>query len=234
MLLALLLACPTQVIGGDDDTDKGIDDADADADADADGDPVVDSTLIGRVYQISLANATIEEPAGVGSLLGGYIEQDLLVEVTAADATTISFLGALSDADARTLAQDTCVPTVDISGGDFTNNPEFDVGPTDLAFPVSDASVTIEGAVITGTFVDGGDTISDGVMEGLVDVRDLEGAVGMGADQICSLVGSFGASCEPCPDGEEYCLGFRAVDIEAPWIDDLDLVEIIEVSESCP
>jgi hypothetical protein len=74
--------------------------------------------------------------------------------------------------------------------------------------------------VITGTFDGSYETIEDGVFEGLIDTRPLDEAFGQ---DVCDLVGAFGAACVTCADGAEKCLEFRAENIEAPWIEGLDL-----------
>ena len=185
--------------------------------------------MVGRTYQFSFADATIEEPPGVGGLLGGYIEQDLLVEVTDVADPLIDFMGGLSEAGSSPPEQDLCAATADLADGDLSANPYFVVGPTELTMEASGVAITLFELEVSGVFVDDGDAIEDGEITGLIDTRPLDSLVGGGEGAVCDLVGSFGASCEDCPDGDTFCLRMKAVDIEAPWIEGLDLEE----SEGC-
>ncbi len=198
----------------DSDTDADTDsdtDADTDSDTDADTEPVSED-LTGRTYAVNIADATIVDPPGIGSLLGAYLTQQILLGVESATETELEILGALSVEDTTT--QDYCLATIDFPTADFSGNPDFAIGPTDLTMAVSGYTLTISQFEVSGTFASDGTYFDDGVVAGSIDTRPLDPLIGGGEGAICDLVGSFGASCSACPgDGEFFCLGLRAEDV---------------------
>lgn len=59
-------------------------------------DPV---SLVGRTYAVTLADARIVEPAGIGSVLTSYLTTDILLGVTGVGETSIDLLGGVSSSD---------------------------------------------------------------------------------------------------------------------------------------
>jgi hypothetical protein len=84
------------------------------------------STLVGNTYVVSLEGARFVKPAGVGSLLLGMLEQDILLGVVSVSDTEIEMNGALSETTSS--AQDRCEPSIDFpDAADFTGAPFFSI-----------------------------------------------------------------------------------------------------------
>lgn len=218
----------------DSDTDTDSDsDADSDSDSDADSDSDTDSdiddwtTIIGWTYAFDLGNATIEEPAGVGALLGAYINQQLLLGITNISDTTLDTMGALSVADSKPPEQDICYPTFNFPTADF-DAPDFGLGPQDVPLSLAGYDVTFEQMEMEGTFNSDATEIKDGVLAGMINMLGLDGQFGDGSTgSACDTLAGYGVNCEACPSSEgDYCLPFRAVDMTAPLIDGT-LTEVI-------
>ena len=179
-------------------------------------------SLIGNTYAVALGEARFVKPEGVGSLLGGLLTQDILVGVTAADDTTISMMGALSQEGS--LEQDRCEPSIEFPvAADFTEAPFFSINADELALTVADFNVAINDFTLSGTFASDGSYMGGAVLAGLLDARDLVEALigggileeGSNAQDVCDLIGAFSVNCEACSDGEEYCLSIHVDQIMA-------------------
>ena len=218
-------------IGSDDDTGLNGDDADADTDTDTDADSDADSdtdtdtdtdadttpvedSLEGNTYVVDIANANIVEPAGVGGIIGSFIDQELMVGVQSETATEIEMIGALSVGGSSPAEQDYCLPSIDFPTADFSDNPDFSIGPADALFVVSGYEVTFSEFQLSGTFAADGSDFHDGVLAASIDSRNVDAAMGQPEGTVCTYASSLGTGCETCPsDGEEYCLSFRAEDV---------------------
>ncbi|MEC8425489.1 MAG: hypothetical protein VX000_17005 [Myxococcota bacterium] len=206
---------------GDTDTDTDTDgdtDTDDDTDDDTDiGTDPIDCSLDGRAYTWDLVSATWVQPAGVGSLLGGFLEELPVMGVTATTPTEIESVFGLPSTDA-------CIefPTADFSG-----DPVFSIGPEDALFDLGGSEVTIVNLEVRGAFEADCSAIRDGSLEGQLDVREIAGSLGFGdAATTCGLLVSFGASCVACDsDGEALCLDVELVDVPAGETDPLSCMD---------
>ena len=79
----------------------------------------------GKTYSLDLSSGNFVQPAGVGDLIGGLLENNILVGVTAATADSMDILGAISVAGSTD--QDTCTETLNIPPADFSQNPYFEI-----------------------------------------------------------------------------------------------------------
>ena len=196
--------------GGDSGSDDGGDDGTV-------PDEPVECDLTGHGYRLDLAGATWIEPAGVGGLLGSFLEDDLMVGVVAASGTTLNLEMALSDGAGG--PQNYCLPTIPFPPADFSGDPAFAVGPADTTIAVAGTEVTIRNLELTGWFSRDCSDINDSHLEGQIDVRDLssllEGITGSSDPGVaCSTLAAFGASCTTCvADGEPYCLDMELEDL---------------------
>jgi len=186
--------------------------------------------LVGNTYVVSLEGARFVKPAGVGSLLLGMLEQNILLGVVSVSDTEIEMNGALSETDSTD--QDRCEPSIDFpEAADFTSAPFFSIGPQDTTLSAGGYDVAISQLNIAGDFTSDGSQISGAILSGEIDARDLVGAlVGGGLheeedpDAVCDLIGTFGVSCEACAsDGAAYCLAIYVDQITANY-DDQTLV----------
>ncbi|MCB9779791.1 MAG: hypothetical protein H6742_14595 [Alphaproteobacteria bacterium] len=207
--------------GGDTDggdTDGGTDGGDTDGGTDG-GSTDWDADVEGNAYRLDLAGATFVEPAGVGSLLVGSLEQDVLVQVQRQTSSALDLMFTVSESVGG--PQDMCVETSMLPSADFTDAPDWDLGPTSLTMELDGYTIVMQNVRLSGTFSADGRTYDDSTLDATLDTRDLIDVMGdlLGTDdprQICELVGGFGVSCEACPsDGAELCLGLRIEDVVA-------------------
>ena len=87
------------------------------------------SVFEGKTYAVDLSSGNFVQPAGVGDLIGGLLENNILIGVTASTETSMSLVGALSVAGSTD--QDTCQETLDIPDADFSGNPYFEIDASD-------------------------------------------------------------------------------------------------------
>ena len=171
-------------------------------------------SLVGKTYAVDLASGNFVQPPGIGSLLGGLFENNILLSVTA-EGDTLEFIGALSEEGST--AQDTCSETfADFPTADFSNAPMFEVPEADLSLSISGFSATIYSLAVSGTFAADGSYFGGGELSGELDARQLVDIVGglmdgvESADDVCGLVAGFGVSCSECSsDGEAYCVNLE-------------------------
>ena len=194
------------------------------------GTPVDD--LEGNTYLLDLASASWTEPEGAGDLISGFLDLELLVGVTAVTGESIKMVGAVGDGG----EQDYCTPTIDFPSADFSENPYFQVGPTDVVFDAGGYSVGLSGFGMAGSFTDDGDAIEEGVVQAELDIRVLAPALGdaLGTedpDELCLYMGFLGIDCESCSgDGEPYCAPLTVEEIDGERLAD-SLEEITQ--ENC-
>jgi hypothetical protein len=188
----------------------------------------------GKTFVVDLASGRFVKPAGVGDLIGGLLENSILIGVISAD-TELAIRGAISE-DTST-AQDTCNPTLDdFPNADFSDSPYFVIPEGDVTIAVAGVSVQINSMSISGTFAEDATYFGGGTVSGEIDARDLgpllEGQVDdTSPDYLCSLLAGFGVACITCAsDGEPYCATLQVVDLIAEEQDG----EIIPVeAENC-
>jgi hypothetical protein len=193
------------------------------------GDLAENVDLTGKTYVVELDGARFVKPAGVGGLLMGLLEQNILLGVTEVTDSTIRMMGAISETD--TIEQDRCEPSINFpEAADFTAAPFFSVGPQDTTLSAAGYDIVINNLMIAGDFSADASYIGGAILSGLLDARDLVDAlVGGGLledddpNAVCDLIATFGVACGPCPDGENYCLEIYVDQITAQ-VDDQTLV----------
>lgn len=181
---------------------------------------VDESDLVGRTYNLALADARVVEPAGIGSLLGQYLTVDILVSVSSADAEQIEMIGTLSREDSDPPTQDFCNPTIPFSAGAFGDSPYFRfAGEGQAVIVASGYPVTIEDPEFSGTFAPDGSYFGGATLAGTIDTRAYDSLTGDAAEEgaVCELAPSFGVACEECPGrpDEVFCLGILIDSIQA-------------------
>ena len=166
--------------------------------------------LVGRTYNVDITSGRFLEPPGVGDLLGGLLENSILFGVTSADASSITFRGAISETGNTN--QDVCTPSLeDLPSADFSGQPYFELSSNELALSVAGITVNIDAITVSGTFAADGTYCGGGVLSGELDARDigplLEGQLDdTSPDAICDLLIGFGVACQSCSsDGQPYC-----------------------------
>lgn len=200
------------------------------------GSAVDNAGLVGKTYNLDLASGRFIKPAGVGSILGQYIgDTTILLGVTSATSTNIEMIGAMGVKGADPAAQDMCIPTIPFPVADFAGNPYFEVGPETTTLTVESYSVTIEDLFVSGAFGPGGAYIAGATLAGVIDTRPLVPLVDPdgGDGAICDLSAAMGIVCEPCGDGEPYCLEIEVDSMSAALVDGVTLTEVAEVPAEC-
>jgi hypothetical protein len=91
-----------------------------------------------------------------------------------------------------------------------------------LAISFAGSIATINDFIFAGDFTSDGSRIGGAVLSGQLDARDLSTILSDGglitdedSDAVCSLFSAFGVSCDPCADGENYCISLLINDINA-------------------
>jgi hypothetical protein len=178
--------------------------------------------LIDRTFVVDLATANFVEPVGVGSLIGSFLTQSILLGVVSADDNSMVMRGAIS-VDGST-AQDYCNPSIEFpEAADFTESPYFQIGPEDTVLSASGFDVNIRRLRISGDFAPDYSYFGGGVLEGEIDARDL---VDILVDNdlisepdpaaVCEMIAPLGVICGECEsDGLAYCLTIKVTQIHA-------------------
>lgn len=171
------------------------------------GAPVDPSALIGQVFAMEIGQGRFVRPPGIGPLLQQQADEPILLGVTSQvgnDLHIIAAPGTFSD------EQDLCRPSVAFpQPAPFGQNPYFETGEgSQLELMLEGISLPIANPQFTGAFSVDGAEIAGVTLTGLMDTRPMAGLVGATGDDdaMCDLVLTFGVSCEPCPDGQPYCL----------------------------
>lgn len=188
---------------------------------------VVDSAdFVGKKYLVSLEGAKILEPAGVGELLAGFLEE--VTEVIAIVPTayndvddTIAFYGGLAVPMGDTFEQDVCTETFAFDEpATYSTDPYWVIdAPNGIVLNIEGVTIEIEALLLSGSFTPGGEGLEGVSIDGSLDARGLADILDMGAQEACDLLGTFGAECIACPDGEVLCLDFVATNLTAPAAD---------------
>ena len=191
------------------------------------GDPVDESSLVGNTYTLDLSSGRFTQPPGVGDIIGGLLTPDtaqILIGVTAADASELSVMGALGDGAG---GQDMCTESFAFPlPASFTDN-ETDT----LNLSIEGIDLVIEDLLIGGSFSPDNSYIDGATLKGFIDVNILAELVG---DDPCALLVTFGVSCEECSDGSgAHCLGVEVDSMRADMVGGLTLEERDATTIAC-
>ena len=210
---------------------------------DAYGEPLADApALVGNIYVVDLtveSGTRFHKPPGVASVLQPLLERKLFLEVLEPTSATGITLRLGVAADGSDTEQDMCIPTVDFVNGTL-DGPTFDVGPSDIAIPIGDVLVELQGVLATGTFSTDGSSFGCGGFTGLLDTRPVVPLMNPDEDDnyVCELIGGYGARCIECDDGEPYCMELEVDQAVAPTAKGITVVPIsdadVENNPKCP
>jgi hypothetical protein len=232
----------TNDTGAEDSGDTGAEDTWDTADEDDEGGTGDWSDVESRTYGFGIGDGRVVEPENGGSLIEAGISQLVLFSVLDFRTDTIDAVGAMSVDDTAPIEQDWCVPSFAFPGSQFDNdNGRFFAGPADLAIFVSGSRATIEQTYISGEFDGDLEEFDQGTLDGYLETTGLDEAIGgifgdTGLGAACrALATVYGVDCEACPSsGTDYCVHVRVEDVEAPWIEGLELVEVFGTNcEDC-
>ena len=194
------------------------------------GDPIEGGvgTLQGRTYVFNFADATWIEPAAIETLMALYFNTPILLEVEFAGANSIDLMGGIGYVtEASEVKQATWEPSFGFPISDFSQAPYLIAETEQLGVYYEGYPIPIHNFHIETTFSPDGETMSEIRTSGLGDTRYMGPLLNSGndPDAVCTLAVSFGAKCVACPDGNPYCLDLVAVDLEAEYVQGLDLQE---------
>jgi len=167
----------------------------------------------GKTYAVDLASGNFVQPAGVGDLIGGLLENNILVGVSTATETSMDVIGALSVAGST--AQDTCQETLAIPPATF-DNPYFEIDASDgIEISAAGMTISLDSLFISGTFAADGSYFGGGELIGELDVRKLVPILedliqSDDPNEACTLLMGFGVSCVPCTsDSQPLCISLE-------------------------
>ena len=171
-----------------------------------------DEAVVGKTYALDISSGTFVEPAGVGDLIGGLLENKILIGVVSTENSEMQIRGAIGDGSS--INQDFCSPTLeDFPAADFSTSPYFEIPKGDVTLSVAGFTATIFGLSVSGTFADDASYFGGATLQGALDAREilpLLGDAGLDAEtpeDVCNLLLGFGVQCVPCDaDDQPFCV----------------------------
>lgn len=181
--------------------------------------------LVGTTWSMEMADADWHEPAGAQTLILLYFTAPALLGVQYADDDLLDVMGAAGQLDKLGTLTQAPGSTWNFPAADFTGAPFFTSDSTLVTLEYDGVSIPVHNAHLEATILPDASGISGGKLSGLGDTRELGELLGVGSgeDGLCTLAAGLGVDCEPCPDGEPYCLPLSATGIEGDRIDGLVL-----------
>jgi len=177
-----------------------------------------------------LSDATITEPSFLDFVASSYLTVPLIIAVTDADDTTLDLVGGVgyheNDGSYTQVMEE---ETWDFPAGDFSEQPYFEAYADYITLSYDGIPIPIEQFNLSGTFNADGSAIEEGVGTGLGDSRHMWALIGQPEedyDAVCRIASKAGVDCEPCSDGEPYCIYIVAEGITATWEEGLTLVTV--------
>lgn len=174
------------------------------------------SPWVGKSYLLSVPEDNWIDPQGIGPEIGPHVPS-FLMRVDAGTSDSVSL--TLTSADA-TGAQEMCTPTTTVAATTGGPYPGVQIGPVD--FPVHlknqndpvQVNATIRGLTITNV-LPGAAPAEEGELMATMDMREIYPMFTLltnpDPDSVCNALESFEAPCEPCTDGQLYCLTITAI-----------------------
>ena len=225
-MIALLLACSAPGEPGN-DFEVGEQDTAGDSGVawEHPGYTVDPSVLLGGVWRLDLDDGTWIEPAGFGDVITTAFSSDApALGVMQADESSLELRWGWLDGETGT--QEVCAETKDLDV-DFAWNPRFLFGPKTVhGLSWGPVSTRAEDVRFQGTFSADGLTLSDGVVDVTLDLRETE-------TDTCELLEGLGFECSPCADGHASCLRLHVEDVPGERTGWYGLSPITELDDAC-
>jgi hypothetical protein len=184
----------------------------------------VDEEIEHGTYALDYDDVEIASPAWASALSSMLPLEYLLVEILDVDLALqeIDGVGAIGFYDETYgIYQGRCYDPMIYDNIDFSENPTFVAGPSDLHIP--QGNLTLYDLRIQAAFSDGGSELVGIDITGQVDARQILANVDIDA---CAFAELAGDSCIPCEsDGQAYCIDMWLVANEAPFVPGLDIDE---------
>lgn len=186
--------------------------------------------LIDRVYVFDLAGAEYAKPEGLGTLLGLYLTEPLLFQVTNVGPAGITLMGAqgIVNSTSGEIEQNRTFRTWDFGTASFDEEPFFGATTAGIAIDYAGSVIPMHNFHVEGTFSADGTEIGGAIASGYGDTRDMGPLLQLGGDPnaVCDFAAGLGLDCVECPDGNPWCLEIEAHFDDATWLEGLDLREI--------
>lgn len=173
-------------------------------------------SLVGKTWHLDIVRARWVEPPGVSALLALYFTTPLLLGVQSASDTQVRVIGAPGFVDIQgQIQQDRSGASWDFPLLPFDQQPYLDVALDSVTFAFNGIEIPVTGFAFQGTFSPDTSTLGGGVLSGLGDTRNAGTLLGQPGNPaaLCTLSEGIGVPCQPCPDGEAYCLFIRAENV---------------------
>lgn len=181
----------------------------------------IDPTLAeGRTYGLPYADVVFIEPqntTALAALLAPDFEY-ILLQVDQVDDVALTFESVVATADGA-LAPN-CAAAVRAPTSDMSNNPQFQVGPTNLVYPFPNGdSMNLQMLTVDGRFSQDGESLLDVYLRGLVDPSEVNDDLNCATAALLT-----GGTCLPCPATAGSCLLIEAEVPVATWMQGVDVV----------
>ncbi len=183
---------------------------------------VTPEELVERTYLIKLEDVKFVKPDNVAALIKTFLDMPILVNVQEVDGQDMVLVGAEGWIDGsggvnqRKRRNEEDVPTWDFEGVDFAQPPYFAADSPGIVLVYDGIDIPVYDFHLEGTFSADASSFGGGRLWGLADTRDTAPLLNESdPNHVCDLVASFGAACEPCPDGEVFCLFLQGEEITA-------------------
>lgn len=166
----------------------------------------VELNLEGAVYTLDVSELNVvDADPGLASVIRLFFTRTVLVGLhTVSDDQLSLRLGFAADGT-DPVVQDVCTQTLELPAADRSSPFAFDVGPETTTFQGAELTYSIQDLALSGTLSDTGSQIRDIVLEGGIDLRQVE-ALGFGtAVDLCSAMADLGLPCGACDDNEALC-----------------------------
>ncbi len=175
---------------------------------------VAPADLVGRTYVFGLDAATITEPALLNNFRS-MLTAPILLSVASADATSISWIGALGLRGTTAGTYDQAdLPTWDFPAADFSTSPYFSASAASIVLSYPAGDIPVSDFHVAGVFAADGESLEEAVVTGFADMRNVV----VSGQPVCTLLSGFGVPCAACDDGELSCLDIVAESIHASYV----------------
>jgi hypothetical protein len=177
--------------------------------------------LVGDTYVFRLSDSVITQPRFLDAVADSFLTVPILITVAAADESSIELLGALGELlNNGSYRQYSGEPTWSFPAADFTESPYFEAAADRIVLPYAGIDIPVEDFTLSGTFTADGSSLSEAIVTGLGDSRNMGALLGQegNPNAMCDVAAAAGVSCEPCGDGEPYCLYIVAEQIDATQV----------------
>lgn len=171
--------------------------------------------LVDRTYELRTGEGTWLEPPGGMGVLGAILpDLNLLLMFRGFEinpAASDFWLGVSVDD-----MQYPCTPTLEFLDETW-EDPYFQIEEPGVNLALDWLELHLEDLQITGGVAPDGSYIQGASVRAVLDTRAMGDELGLGSapDAVCVLLGSLGAPCSACDDGQDLCFPLHVVGVPA-------------------